>query len=91
MKAKVIKRAYRSVIPQSVQTRLDIWRQDRFLKDMRINILKHFNENQFYSHLSTTVLHQGAIPHSETVASGPTEQNTPKPKKNIKTMYKDFG
>ena len=45
MKAKMIKRAYRSVIPQSVQTRLDIWRQDRFLKDMRINILKHFNEN----------------------------------------------
>ena len=44
MKAKVIKRAYRSVIPQSIQTRLDMWRQDRFLKDMRINILKHFNE-----------------------------------------------
>ena len=41
----MIKKAYRSVIPRSVQTRLDMWRQDRFLKDMRINILKHFNEN----------------------------------------------
>ena len=45
----MIPKIYKSVAPQSVQKVVDMWRQDRFLKNIRINILKYFDENNSLS------------------------------------------
>lgn len=41
----MIAQIYRSVATHSLQKLVDMWRQDQFLKKIRINILKYYNKN----------------------------------------------
>lgn len=40
--SRYLRNMYRLMIPQSIQSRIDIRRQDKFLKELRINILENF-------------------------------------------------
>jgi hypothetical protein len=42
--SKIIKNIYRNFVPLGFKSRIDIFRQDAFLKNIRLNILDHYKE-----------------------------------------------
>lgn len=42
---KIYKKLYRSLVPKSIRSNIDIFRQDAFLKNIRIEILDHYKDS----------------------------------------------